>query len=1058
VKSRHAVLQGFVIFTLSSLALLSAAPAQGESAPPDSYFQRVVLDASVNAPMELAVASDGRVFFLDRTGTVGLYRPASGTTITAGFISVDTTGNHGLIGLALDPDFAGNHFLYLFYSPMSPSVTRLSRFKVVGDVLDLGSEKIMLQVPTQRICCHEGGSIAFGPDGSLFVSTGDNTDPFQSEGYAPIDERPGREMFDAQRSAGNSQDLRGKILRITPLADGTYAVPAGNLFTNPAVGRPEIFAMGLRNPFRITVDSATGWLFWGDVGPDASTDSATRGPRGYDEINLAKTAGYYGWPYCIANNKAYSDFNFVTSSSGAAFNCNALTNNSPNNTGTKTLPGARGAWLSYPYGRSPEFPSLGSESRTAMSGPVYHFDSRVANTAKLPSYYDGRLFIFDWSRNWIQSVKMDSSGNIQQIEPFLSSFLFSSPIDMEIGPDGALYVLEWGAGEAHDSGADAKLSRIEFKGAGGAKPVPVIKAAPDNGSVPLTVSFSGASSVDPEGGGLAYAWDFTADGTTDSTAMNPTFTYRTAGNLNAKLTVTDPEGKQGVVSIPIAAGNTKPVVSVTEPADGGFIGWNEGVKFTAAVSDKEDGSTLSGISCSNLQIVRGLGHDNHSHTIPPTHGCTGTVPVPPLPLDHADGDVYYAIEGTYTDRGAGIVAPLTGSRQIILRPKRTQAEVFENMSGVTRQGTADAGDGGEDVSSIDNGDFLSFTPMNFKNTSSVTYRTAGTADRTIEIRLDSKTGPLVASTSVTASGTLATYKNTTTTFTAPTGTHEVFFVFKGQGSGSFNLNWLQFGGAGVSTPLSYGFPTLAGATYEAELAVNSGAPMLSTNAGFTGTGYGDYDGAVASGSFIEWTVRTPAAGTYPLEFRYANAGSNRPLKITSGTTVIAPTLAFPPTGSWTNWSTARVKATLPAGSSKIRATAIGSSGPNIDSLSLPSYQAEYQTKSGVTVETTNPGFTDMAYANYTSAAGAYLEFTILAPTAGTYPLEIRYSNGSGVNRPLKIQVGGTVLNSSMAFPPTASWSTWTTRTIDANLAAGANKVRATAIGVDGPNIDTLIRH
>src|SRR5204863_2796075 len=167
-----------------------------------------------------------------------------------------------------------------------------------------------------------------------------------SQGYAPIDERSGRTSWDAQRSAGNTMDLRGKILRITPLAAGGYSIPPGNLFPNGG-GRPEIYAMGMRNPFRFSIDSRTGWLYFGDVGPDALTDSATRGPRGYDEINRARTAGNYGWPYCIADNEPYIDYDFETEVSSAAFDCAAPTNDSPNNTGSSTLPPARAALLWY---------------------------------------------------------------------------------------------------------------------------------------------------------------------------------------------------------------------------------------------------------------------------------------------------------------------------------------------------------------------------------------------------------------------------------------------------------------------------------------------------------------------------------------------------------------------------------------------------------------------------------------------------------------------------------------------------------------------------------------
>ncbi len=112
--------------------------------------------------------------------------------------------------------------------------------------------------------------------------------------------------------------LRGKILRITMNEDGSYSIPDGNLFPKGEDStRPEIYVMGDRNPYRISVDQKTGFLYWGEVGPDANNDSmATRGPRGYDEFNQARKAGFFGWPFFIANNIPYRQYDYATGKSG----------------------------------------------------------------------------------------------------------------------------------------------------------------------------------------------------------------------------------------------------------------------------------------------------------------------------------------------------------------------------------------------------------------------------------------------------------------------------------------------------------------------------------------------------------------------------------------------------------------------------------------------------------------------------------------------------------------------------------------------------------------------
>src|SRR5262245_42123078 len=157
--------------------MLPWVPCQAER-PAWDRFEVVELARALDRPLELAVAPDGRVFFIELGGRLAVWRPGSRDVVEAGHLDVFADQENGLIGLALDPGFATNHWLYLLHSPRDYSGQHLSRFTVAGDRLDTASEKLVLAFEEQRQeCCHHAGSLAFGPDGCLFIATGDNTNP-----------------------------------------------------------------------------------------------------------------------------------------------------------------------------------------------------------------------------------------------------------------------------------------------------------------------------------------------------------------------------------------------------------------------------------------------------------------------------------------------------------------------------------------------------------------------------------------------------------------------------------------------------------------------------------------------------------------------------------------------------------------------------------------------------------------------------------------------------------------------------------------------------------------
>ncbi|MBL7857451.1 MAG: ThuA domain-containing protein [Cyclobacteriaceae bacterium] len=584
--------------------------------PEENRFAKVVLDEKLEEPVELAVLPDNRVLFIERRGNVKLYDPAVQKTTVINKIAVSTKykfkdGNQaeaedGLLGLALDPNFEKNHWVYLYYSPAADDPKNiLTRYEFRDGKLDEGSMKIILDVATQREqCCHTGGSIAFDAQGNLFLSTGDNTSP-RSTAYAPIDERPGRSPWDAQKGSANTNDLRGKVLRIHPEADGTYTIPEGNLFPKgTAKTRPEIYTMGARNPYRISVDKHTGFLYWGDVGPDAGADSVGIGPKAFDEINQARKPGFFGWPYFVGDNRAYHDRDFATRKTGAAYDPDKPINASPNNTGLQELPPAQKAFIWYPYDVSTEFPLMGKGGRTAMAGPVfYSTDFKKAKRA-FPDYYDGKLFIYEWMRGWIMAVTMDKEGNYMSMEHFMPSQKFSNPMDMEFGPDGDLYVLEYGTAWFQGN-EDARLVRIEYTG-GNRKPLVQVAASKTKGAVPMEVSFTSNGTKDFDRDELTYEWKISsADGTVLTTVKeaNAKFTFDKIGTYMASLTVTDAKGEKASRDLEIQAGNEPPVLAfdITR-GNQTFFFPNQSFDYVVTVSDQEDGTLEKGISGEEVSV------------------------------------------------------------------------------------------------------------------------------------------------------------------------------------------------------------------------------------------------------------------------------------------------------------------------------------------------------------------------------------------------------------------------------------------------------------------------
>ncbi|MFI6333950.1 carbohydrate-binding protein [Streptomyces sp. NPDC050535] len=895
--------------TLTALALVLAGAATAAPAttaapadlPPNDYQQVQLASgaAELGEAMSLAVLPDRSVLHTARDGTIR-YTDAAGNTKQAARLNVYTHDEEGLQGIAADPGFASNRYVYVYYSPTlntpagdAPATgsaadfepwkghLNLSRFTLKTDgTLDTASEKVVLEVANDRgQCCHVGGDIDFDSAGNLYLTTGDDTNPFDSAGYAPIDERTDRNpQFDAQRSSGNTNDLRGKLLRIKPTAAGGYTVPSGNLFApGTANTRPEIYAMGFRNPFRMSVDKLTGVVYLGDYGPDAGGTDPNRGPGGQVEFDRVTGPGNFGWPYCTGTNttaETYNEYTFPSGPSGAKYDCaGGPANNSFRNTGQSKLPPVKPSWIKYGLDGSP--PEFGGGSESPMGGEVYRYDPNLNSSVKFPQSLDGRYFAAEFGRQWIKAIEVRSDGSYGTIDDV--PWNGTQVIDTDFGPDGALYVLDYGTGSGNQA-----LYRIEYIAGSNRNPVAQVSADRTSGALPLAVRFSSQGSSDPEGQQLTYSWNF-GDGST-STQANPSHTYTAAGTFRPTLTVRDPEGLTGTASLVVTAGNTAPSVTLQQPLDGQLFSFGDTVPFRIQVSDPEDGA----VDCSKAKLTYLLGHDSHTHAITSTTGCSGTLSIPADGEHDSAANLYGVFDAEYTDS-----AGLTTHSVRTLQPRHRQAEHFSAQSGIQIAAHGPA-EGGNTVGFTDDGDWISFKPYALTGADRVSARvSSGGTGGTVEIRAGSTTGTLLGTVTVPVTGGWETFTDVSAALSAvPSTTTELFLVFRGPtGQGNlFDVDAFTFSGSAPTNT-----------TWEGESYTSSSGVQAAAHAPASG---GQTLGYIENGDWAGY-ASVPTAGASSFSAKVSSAGAGGTIQIRSGSQSgpVLGSVAVPVTGGWETFAT-----------------------------------------------------------------------------------------------------------------------------------------------------------
>ncbi len=410
---------------------------QISNAAPNPIGCRTLVDTDFHETILAGVSNDGLdepthldlirsaagvdVYFTERKGKLRCYRAATNSVYTIGSLNVKTEGEMGLLGLALDPNFHENGFIYLYYTPSNELnyTQHISRFTIVNNYLDSSSEHILFIIKTPTLYI-TGGGMRFDAKEDLWITVGDGK---ISQGT----------NYKFNNSSADPHNLLGKILRIHPLANGSYSIPAGNLFPNADTSktRAEIYAMGVYNPYTINFDSRTEKAAWADYGLD-------NGSAITDEYNLSDKAGNYGWPY-------FSGPNTVLKAGEDPLHPILMDSIK----GNISLPPAIAATLSV-------------GQNCPIAGPVYRYDDYAASSIKFPPQFDALWFLTDFNTGQLDTLAVLSSGLLSTRGHSFPNFKLKNPIDLLFGPDGALYLVNY-AGFL-GSTLETSLLRIEYAG------------------------------------------------------------------------------------------------------------------------------------------------------------------------------------------------------------------------------------------------------------------------------------------------------------------------------------------------------------------------------------------------------------------------------------------------------------------------------------------------------------------------------------------------------------------------------------------------------------------